>query len=138
MSFLYHSFLSCCLVAKLCPALFATLWTVARQAPLSIGFPRQEYWSWLSFPSERILPIYRLNPFLLLGRQFFTNEPPAKLPLKVEWCKYSIFLKKKEKYMCSKTKIIHLSYEILCYRKGIQMLMHMKTQLIKMSICFYK
>ena len=27
--------------------LFATLWTVVRQAPLSIGFPRQEYWSGL-------------------------------------------------------------------------------------------
>ena len=27
--------------------LFTTLWTVARQAPLSMGFPRQEYWSGL-------------------------------------------------------------------------------------------
>ena len=34
MSLLYHSsFSSCCLVAELCPTLFATLWTVARQAP---------------------------------------------------------------------------------------------------------
>ena len=32
------------LVAKLCPIL-ETPWTVARQAPLSMGFPRQEYWS---------------------------------------------------------------------------------------------
>ena len=31
--------------------LFATLWTVARQAPLSMGFSRQEYWSGLLFPS---------------------------------------------------------------------------------------
>ena len=30
---------------------FATPWTVARQAPLSIGFPGQEYWSGLPFPS---------------------------------------------------------------------------------------
>ena len=29
----------------------ATSWTVARQAPLSRGFPRQEYWSGLPFPS---------------------------------------------------------------------------------------
>ena len=29
---------------------FATLWTVAHQAPLSMGFPRQEYWSGLPFP----------------------------------------------------------------------------------------
>ena len=40
-----------CLVAKLCPTLFATLWAVARQAPLSMGFPKQEYWSELPFPS---------------------------------------------------------------------------------------
>ena len=31
--------------------LFGTLWTVARQAPLSMGFPRQEHWSELPFPS---------------------------------------------------------------------------------------
>ena len=30
---------------------FATLWTTALQAPLSMGFPRQEYWSGLPFPS---------------------------------------------------------------------------------------
>ena len=31
--------------------LFATLWAVAHQAPLSTGFPRQEYWSGLPFPT---------------------------------------------------------------------------------------
>ena len=31
--------------------LFATPWTVAHQAPPSVGFSRQEYWSWLPFPS---------------------------------------------------------------------------------------
>ena len=30
---------------------FVTVWTVARQAPLSMGFSRQEYWSGLPFPS---------------------------------------------------------------------------------------
>ena len=43
------------LVAKLCPTL-VTPWTVARQAPLSMGFPRQEYWSGLPFPSPGDLP----------------------------------------------------------------------------------
>ena len=33
--------------------LFVTPWTVARQAPLSMGFPRQEYWSGLPFSSSR-------------------------------------------------------------------------------------
>ena len=40
----------CCLVAVLCLTL-ATLWTIAHQAHLSMGFSRQEYWSGLSFPS---------------------------------------------------------------------------------------
>ena len=38
------------LVAKSCPIL-VTPWTVALQVPLSMGFSRQEYWSWLPFPS---------------------------------------------------------------------------------------
>ena len=43
-----------CSVAQLCPTL--TLWTVARQAPLSVGFPRKEYWSRLPFPFAETLP----------------------------------------------------------------------------------
>ena len=35
---------------------FATPWTVAHQAPLCMEFPRQEYWSGLSFPSPEDLP----------------------------------------------------------------------------------
>ena len=41
-------------VAQLC--LFATPWTAAYQAPLSMGFSRQEYWSGLPFPSPGDLP----------------------------------------------------------------------------------
>ena len=40
--------------AQLCP--FVTLWTVAQRAPLSLGFPRQEYWSELPFLSPGNLP----------------------------------------------------------------------------------
>ena len=43
------------LVAKLCPTLL-TPWTVAHQAPLSMRFSRQEYWSGLPFPSSGDLP----------------------------------------------------------------------------------
>ena len=42
----------CVCVCMLCHIqLFVTPWTVAQQAPLSIGFTRQEYWSGLPFPS---------------------------------------------------------------------------------------
>ena len=40
---------------KLCPT-HVTPWTVAHQTPLSTGFPRQEYWSELPFPSPGDLP----------------------------------------------------------------------------------
>ena len=56
------------LVAKSCPTL-ATPWTVAYQAPLSMGFSRQEYWSGLPFPSPGDLPDQESNPGLLHGRQ---------------------------------------------------------------------
>ena len=41
---------------------FATPWTVAHQAPLSMGFSRQEYWSWLPFPSPGDLPDPGIEP----------------------------------------------------------------------------
>ena len=40
-----------CVYALSCVRLFVTPWTVALQAPLSMGFPRKEYWSGLPFPS---------------------------------------------------------------------------------------
>ena len=43
------------LVAKLCLT-FATPWTIACQAPLSMEFSRQEHWSGLPFPSSGDLP----------------------------------------------------------------------------------
>ena len=42
--------------------LFATVWTVGHQAPLSMGFSRQEYWSALPFPSPEDLPDPGIEP----------------------------------------------------------------------------
>ena len=42
--------------------LFATPWTAAHQAPLSMGFPRQEYWSGLQIPSPGDLPHPEIEP----------------------------------------------------------------------------
>ena len=56
-----------------------TLWTVAQQAPLSMGFSRQECWSEPPFPSPGDLPepgIELVSPALAGG--FFTTEPPGK------------------------------------------------------------
>ena len=49
---------------------FETLWTVAHQAPLSMGFPRQEYWSGLPFPSPGELPNPGIEPMSPQGQAF--------------------------------------------------------------------
>ena len=54
--------------------LFATLWTISRQAPLSMGFFRQEYWSELSFPPRRDLP----NPGPATGLRTQATETLSK------------------------------------------------------------
>ena len=59
--------------------LFSTPWTIAHQAPLFMGFRRQEDWSELPFPSAGDLPNPRikfLSPALAIS--LFTTEPPGK------------------------------------------------------------
>ena len=65
------------LVAKSCPTL-AIPWTVACQAPLSMGFSRQEYWSGLPFPSAEDLPNLGLKPGPpALQADCLLSEPPG-------------------------------------------------------------
>ena len=60
-----------------------TIWTLAHQAPLSVEFSRQEYWSRLPFPTPGNLPDSGIkapslaSPALAPG--FFTTVPPGKL-----------------------------------------------------------
>ena len=59
--------------------LFVTPWTVARQAPLSMGFSRHEDWSGLPFPSPGDLPNPGVEPAsLVFADGFFTAGPPRK------------------------------------------------------------
>ena len=59
--------------------LFATLWTVAHQAPLSMGFTRQEYWSGVPFPSPGDLPDPGIEPWPpALQADALPCEPPGK------------------------------------------------------------
>ena len=65
-----------------CVWFFATPWAVAPQAPLSMGFPRQEYWTGLPFPLPGDLPdpgIELISPASpALAGEFFTTEPLEK------------------------------------------------------------
>ena len=74
----------CVLCAQLlqsCPPL-CNLWTVTCQAPLSMGFSRQKYWSWLPCPSPGVLPNSVIEPISLssptLQAGSLTTEPLGK------------------------------------------------------------
>ena len=62
--------------------LFVTPWTVAHQAPLSMGFPREEHWSGLPFPSPGDLTDPGIEPAspALAGRFFPTEAPGEPAP----------------------------------------------------------
>ena len=91
-----------------CVQLFATLWTIACQAPLSMGFSRQEYWSKLVFPPPRNLPDPVIEPVSmspsLVARFFITSttwEALSSLPPPLNSgiaLLLSLFLR--EKYVC--------------------------------------
>ena len=70
----------CAKTLQLC--LCVTPWTVALQAPLSMGFFRQEYWHGLPCPSPGYLPNPGIEPMSFmspaLAGGFFTTEPPGK------------------------------------------------------------
>ena len=65
-----------------CVQVFESPWTVACQALLSMGFPRQEHWNGLPFPSPGNLPDLGIKSrslvSLTLAGGFFTTEPPGK------------------------------------------------------------
>ena len=79
--------------AQSCPTV--TLWTVAHQAPLSMGFPRQEHWSRLPFPPPGNLSNSKIEPTSpassAVAGGFFATEPPGKPPKSII-CQYKIFL----------------------------------------------
>ena len=62
--------------------LFVTMWAIAFQAPLSMGFSRQEYWSGLPYPSPGDLPGQGIEPTSpvspALQADSLPTEPPGK------------------------------------------------------------
>ena len=91
-----------------CVQLFVTLWTLACQAPLSVGFPRQEFWSGMPFPhpgdlpNPGIKPVSPMSPALAGGffitsttwEAWLTIQPKANpreacsLPIAFKTCEY--------------------------------------------------
>ena len=84
---LYLGFMSACEVFRFHLAMSvvvvadsATLRTVAHQAPLSLGFSRQEYWSWVAMPPPTNLPDPEIEPEspTLQADGKVPSEPPGK------------------------------------------------------------
>ena len=77
-----------CVCGCMCAQLLSTVrifdapWTVTCQAPLSVEFPRQEYWSGLPFPTWGGLPVLGIESMFpkspALAGRFFTTVPPGK------------------------------------------------------------
>ena len=76
--------------------LFATPRTVAHQAPLSMGFSRQEYWSGLPFPSPGDLPDPGIEPRSPALQAALTSEPQGKPMAESEEKLKSLLMKMKE------------------------------------------
>ena len=91
---------------------FATPWTVAPQAPVSVGFPRQEYWSGLPFPSLGDLPNPDIEPMSpaspALTDGIFTTAPPGS-PILINELKK----KKNTNFEASETKRIKGPFMIM-------------------------
>ena len=85
--------------------LFGTPWIVAYQAPLCIGFSKQEYWSGLPCPPPGDLPnsktelLSPVSPALAGG--FFTSEPPGPVQIKSFWVHSNTV------YMCVPHRWVH-------------------------------
>ena len=85
----------CCVRAQLLSHVWlcTTPWTVACRAPLSVGFPRQEYWSGLTFPFSRGSSCPREQTWVshVAGRlDSLLSEPPGKLSLQDQLILYFI------------------------------------------------
>ena len=87
---------SCVLSHFSCVRLFVTIWTGAHQAPLSMGFSRQEYWSGLPFSPAGDLPDSEIEPMshtcpALAGRFFTTSTM---------WEQFHMNSKRTQPYIC--------------------------------------
>ena len=118
--------------------IFATLWTIAHQVPLSMVFSRQEYWSGLPFPIPECLPNPGIQPVSPLSPSlagtFFTTVPHCEhtklpfsllfsvseiqsLPMQIKALAYAGQKKKKLFGKVVKNKRQTLSYQIVRFKK---------------------
>ena len=87
----FQSFQVVCMCPCELSCVFATPWTIAHHAPLSMEFSRQDYWSGLPFPSPGDLPNPGIEPRSpALQADALTSEPPGKPILKIVPLNYNL------------------------------------------------
>ena len=76
-----------------CVQLFETSWMAADQAPLSMGFSRQEYWSGVPLPSRAQFPVWHPAYFLAVSQHWkYTLESNNLWTMEVEWTGCSLWV----------------------------------------------
>ena len=73
-----------------CVRLFVTPWTVAHQSPLSMEFSRQEYWSWLPFPTPGYLPNPVIESASLASPAWQADSLPLYRILVISHCDFNL------------------------------------------------
>ena len=105
---------------------FATPWTVACQAPLSMGFPRQEYWSGLLFPSPGDLPDPGIEPRSPALQADLPSEPRKPWWAIIKWC---------NEWMKHKYKALLVSCLLLAHKKWLGTLLNWQPPNLKTQAC---
>ena len=104
---------ACMLSHFSCVWLFATQWTVACQAPLSMGFSRQEYWSGLPCPPPGDHPHLRIELVSAyvscIASRFFTHWATGKAPV-IVLSKANICLNQEMPYESTHVYLLRLKY----------------------------
>ena len=101
-----------------CVRLFESPWIVAYQAPLSMGFPRQKYWSRLPFPSPGDLPDLGIEPVSSAWQAYSLPMSHLRNPSN----SINVVLKKTcapKGYILSSTKIIKTSAHFQNHSKSL-------------------
>ena len=95
--------------------LFETPWTSARQAPPSMGFSRQEYWSGVPFPSPEDLPKPRIEPGSpALQADSLLSELPGESGIERISCKITVPLQTSKKWLRFHINVyLHVTMEAL-------------------------
>ena len=93
--------------------LFATPWTIACEATMSMEFPRQEYWSGLPFPSQEIFPTQGLNLGLLHWRQILYHLIQQGSPRSIEETWYNLVFVKKGTIKCLSLSSVQFNCSVI-------------------------